>query len=52
MHSIKTKITVVAACAIVVTMIIAAAFGVIAIKEIGTESADSQLTTACVVHGA
>lgn len=47
MHSIKTKITVVAASAIVVTMIIAAAFGVIAIKDIGTESADKQLTLLC-----
>ena len=47
MHSIKTKITVVAACAIVVTMIIAAAFGVIAIKDIGTESADQQLMLLC-----
>ena len=47
MHSIKTKITVVAASAIIVTMIIAAAFGVIAIKDIGTESADKQLTLLC-----
>ena len=47
MHSIRTKITVVAASAIVVTMIIAAAFGVIAIRDTGTESADKQLTLLC-----
>ena len=47
MHSIRTKITVVAACAIIVTMIIAAAFGVLAIRDTGTESADRQLTLLC-----
>lgn len=47
MHSIRTRITLVAASAIVVTMIIAAAFGVIAIKETGTESADRQLSLLC-----
>ena len=47
MHSIKTKITVVTACAIAVTMIIAAVFGVMAIKDIGTKSADQQLMLLC-----
>ena len=39
MHSIRTKITAVATGAIIVTMVIAAALGVAAIRNIGTNSA-------------
>ena len=47
MHSIKTKITAATAFAMIVTMLTAAVFGVLAIKEIGTETADRQLMLLC-----
>ena len=47
MRSIRTQITVMTACAIAVTMIIATVFGVIAIRETGSTSADKQLMLLC-----
>ena len=47
MHSIRTKITAVATGAIIVTMVIAAALGVAAIRNIGTNSAKQILLLLC-----
>ena len=47
MHSIRTKITLFTECAIVVAMVIAGAFGVSAIKDIGSRSADQLLLMLC-----
>ena len=47
MHSIKTKITAMTVCAIVLTMAIATAFGVRAIRDIGNYSAEQTLLLLC-----
>ena len=47
MHSLKTKITAVMISAIVITMIIAAVFGVIAIRNIGISSSEQMLLLLC-----
>ena len=47
MHSIRTKITAVATGAIIITMIIAAAFGVTAIRDIGIRSSEQMLLLLC-----
>ena len=47
MHSIRTKITAVATGAIIFTMVIAAALGVAAIRNIGTNSAKQILLLLC-----
>ena len=47
MHSIRTKITAVATGAIIITMIIAAAFGVTAIRDIGIKSSEQMLLLLC-----
>lgn len=46
-YSLRTQITVMAACALIVTMIIATVLGVYAIKKIGTENADEKLLLLC-----
>ena len=47
MHSIRTKISAVTIGAIIVTMLIATVFGVIAIKNIGTSSSEQMLLLLC-----
>lgn len=47
MHSIKTKITAMTVCAVVLTMAIATAFGVRAIRDIGNYSAEQTLLLLC-----
>ena len=47
MHSIKNKITVMTVCAMVVVMIVASVSGVIAIKNLGTSSANQMVMLLC-----
>ena len=47
MHSIRTKITVMTVCAMVVVMVVASVSGVIAIKNIGEDSAQQLLMLLC-----
>ena len=47
MHSLRTKITAVTISAIIITMIIAAVFGVIAIRNIGITSSEQMLLLLC-----
>ena len=47
MNSIRTKITAVTVCVIIVAMLIAALFGVIAIKNIGKRNAEQTLLLLC-----
>lgn len=47
MHSIKTKITAITVCGIVIAMIIATALGVTAIRNLGNRSADQTLLLLC-----
>ena len=43
MHSIKTKITAMTVCVIVIAMVIAAVYGVTAIRDVGNHDADQTL---------
>lgn len=47
MHSLRTKITAMAIGAIIITMIIAAAFGVVAIQRLGMSDAEQMLRLLC-----
>ena len=47
MHSIKTKITAMTVCAVVLTMVIATALGVKAIRDIGNYNAEQTLLLLC-----
>ena len=47
MHSIRTKITAITVCVIIIAMLIAAGFGVIAIKNIGKRNAEQTLLLLC-----
>ena len=47
MHSIKTKITAMTVCAIIVVMAVATIFGVTAIRSIGNRSAEQTLLLLC-----
>ena len=47
MHSLRTKITAMAIGAIIITMIIAAAFGVVAIRRLGMSDAEQMLRLLC-----
>ena len=47
MNSIRTKITAVTVCVIIIAMLIAASLGVTAIKNIGTRSAEQTLLLLC-----
>ena len=47
MHSIRTRITVLTVCAIIVVMIVTAVSGVVAIRNIGTASANQTLQLLC-----
>ncbi len=47
MRSIKTKITAITLCAMVVTMLIAGCFGVAAIRDIGKRSAEQTMRLLC-----
>ena len=47
MHSIKTKITAMTVCAIVIAMLIATIFGVIAIRDLGNRDAEQTLLLLC-----
>ena len=47
MHSIKTKITAMTVCAIVIAMLIATIFGVAAIRDIGNRDAEQTLLLLC-----
>ena len=47
MHSIKTRITAMTVCAVVIAMAIAAAFGVKAIRDIGNYNAEQTLLLLC-----
>ena len=47
MHSIRTKITVMTVCAMVVVMVVASVSGVIAIKNIGEDSAHQLIMLLC-----
>jgi len=47
MNSIRTKITAITACVIIIAMMIAAGLGVTAIKNIGTRSAEQTLLLLC-----
>ena len=47
MHSIKTKITAMTVCVIVIAMVIATAFGVTAIRDIGNHDAQQTLLLLC-----
>ena len=49
MHSIKTKISAITISAIVITMIIAAVFGVVAIRTINQNSSQQMLKLLCEV---
>ena len=49
MHSIRTRILVVSISAIIITMIIAAVFGVVAIRNINTNSFEQMLRLLCEV---
>ena len=47
MHSIKTKITAMTVCVIVIAMVIATVFGVTAIRDIGNRDAEQTLLLLC-----
>ena len=47
MHSIKTKITAMTVCVIVIAMVIATVFGVTAIRDIGNHDAQQTLLLLC-----
>ena len=47
MHSIKTKITAMTVCVIVIAMVIATVFGVTAIRDIGNHDAEQTLLLLC-----
>ena len=47
MHSIKTKITAMTVCVIVIAMVVAAAFGVTAIRDVGNHDAEQTLLLLC-----
>lgn len=47
MHSLRTKITAMTICAIIVTMIVAAAFGVVAIRRLGMSDSEQMLRLLC-----
>ena len=47
MHSIKTKITAMTLCVVIIAMAIAAAFGVTAIRDIGNRDAKQTLLLLC-----
>ena len=47
MHSIKTKITAMTVCVIVIAMLIATVFGVTAIRDIGNRDAEQTLLLLC-----
>ncbi len=47
MHSIKTRITAMTVCAVVITMVIASAFGVKTIRDIGNYNAEQTLLLLC-----
>ena len=47
MHSIRTKITAMTISAIIITMIVATVFGVLAIKNLGTSSSEEMLRLLC-----
>ena len=47
MHSIRTKITLLTVCAIFIVMLIATISGIVAIRNIGTASADQTLLLLC-----
>ena len=47
MHSIRTKITAITMCAIVIVMVVATVYGVTAIRSIGSRSADQTLLLLC-----
>ena len=47
MHSIKTKITAMTVCVIVIAMVIATVFGVMAIRDIGNHDAEQTLLLLC-----
>lgn len=47
MHSIRTKITAAAIGAVIITMIIAAVFGVVAIRSIGISDSEQMLLLLC-----
>ena len=47
MHSLRTKITAVTVGAIILVMVFATVFGVLAIKDVGTKSADQMLLLLC-----
>ena len=47
MHSIKTKITAMTVCVIVIAMVIATVFGVMAIRDIGNRDAEQTLLLLC-----
>ena len=47
MHSIRTRLTAVTTGAIIITMLIAAALGVAAIREIGTDTSEQMLILLC-----
>ena len=47
MHSIRTRITAITAGVIVLAMLIATVFGVVAIKDIGKHSAEQTLLLLC-----
>ena len=47
MHSIKTKITAMTVCVIVIAMIVATVFGVTAIRDIGNRDAEQTLLLLC-----
>ena len=47
MHSIRTRLTAVTTCVIIITMVIAAALGVAAIRRIGTDTTRQMLILLC-----
>ena len=49
MYSIRTKITAITVCAVIIAMLIAAGFGVIAIRNIGRRNAEQTLLLLCEI---
>ena len=47
MHSIRTKITAMTVCVIIIAMAVAAGFGIVAIRNTGSRSADQMLLLLC-----
>jgi diguanylate cyclase (GGDEF)-like protein len=47
MYSIRTKITIMTVCAIIITMVFSAVFGVIAIRKIGNDNSNQILLLLC-----